>query len=175
MDRGVGVLLRVEHPDQHVGELDQPVDLEVVGDLGGVVVGEVEQHDAAQLDVLVGLGVSIESRVTWWRAGMPSHSRSSSAPSLPHTQAVAHDVVGRRTPTADSSSPVSALKVEDLPDPVAPARATTVWSAESRSRPAARAATASASSSDGVVDAAACGRGARARVRRRGRRCQSSG
>ena len=46
MDRRVGVLLRVEHPHQQVGELDQPVDLEVVGDLGGVVVGQVEQHDA---------------------------------------------------------------------------------------------------------------------------------
>ena len=38
----------------------------------------------------------------------------------------------RRPPT--SSSPVSALNVEDLPEPVAPARATTVWSAESHSR-----------------------------------------
>ena len=84
---------------------------------------------------------SIESRVTWWRAGMPSHSSSSSAPSLPQTQAVAHEVVGRRTPTAASSSPLRALKVEDLPEPVAPARATTVWSAESLRRPAARAAT----------------------------------
>ena len=64
---------------------------------------------------------SIESRVTWWRGGMPSHSSSSSAPSLPQTQAVAHDVVGRRTPTAASSRPVSALNVEDLPEPVAPA------------------------------------------------------
>ena len=89
---------------------------------------------------------SIESRVTWWRAGMPSHSSSSSAPSLPQTQAVAHEVVGRRTPTAASSSSVRALKVDDLPDPVAPARATTVWSAESLSRPVARSAVRAASS-----------------------------
>src|SRR5918994_2105722 len=89
---------------------------------------------------------SIESRVPWWRAGMPSHSSSSSAPSLPHTHAVAHEVVGRRTPTAESSSPASALKVDDFPEPVAPARATTVWSADSLSRPAARAATVVASS-----------------------------
>ena len=65
---------------------------------------------------------------------MPSHSSSSCAPSLPQTQAVAHEVVGRRTPTAESSSPVSWLNVDDLPEPVAPAIATTVWSAESRSR-----------------------------------------
>ena len=58
VDGGVGVLLRVEDPHHHVGELDEPVDLEVVGHLGGVVVGEVEQHDAAHLDVLVGLSTA---------------------------------------------------------------------------------------------------------------------
>ncbi len=89
---------------------------------------------------------SIESRVTWWRAGMPSHSRSSSAPSRPQTQAVAHEVVGRRTPTAESSSSVSALKVDDLPEPVAPASATTVCSADSLRRLAARSTTPCASS-----------------------------
>src|SRR3954447_20954824 len=89
---------------------------------------------------------SIESRVVWCRGGMPSHSSSSWAPSLPHTQAVAQEVGGRRTPPADSSSPVSALNVDDLPEPVAPAIATTVWSAESRSRPVARSTTSCASS-----------------------------
>src|SRR3546814_7774568 len=69
---------------------------------------------------------------------MPSHSRSSSAPSRPHTQALAHDVVGRRTPTAESSIPVRALKVDDLPEPVAPAIAITVCSAESFNRLEAR-------------------------------------
>ena len=48
VDGGVGVLLRVEHPHQQVGQLDQPVDLEVVGDLGGVVVGQVEEDDALE-------------------------------------------------------------------------------------------------------------------------------
>ena len=55
------------------------------------------------------------------KAGMASagtSSGSSAAPSVPQTQAVAHDVVGRRTPTAESSSPVRALNVEDLPEPV---------------------------------------------------------
>ncbi|MDT4870088.1 hypothetical protein FQZ97_1051490 [compost metagenome] len=78
---------------------------------------------------------SIESRIVWCRGGMPSHSSSSPAPSLPHTTAVAHDVVGRRMPTEESSSPVSELYVDDLPEPVAPAMATTVCRAESRSRP----------------------------------------
>ncbi len=146
VDRGVGVLLRVEDPDQQVGELDEAVDLEVVGHLGGVVVGQVEQHHALEVAVDPRASPSSESRIVWWRGGMPSHSSSSSAPALPHTQAVAHDVVGRRTPVEESSRPVSALNVEDLPEPVAPAIATTVCSAESRSRPAARPATCSTSS-----------------------------
>ena len=61
-------------------------------------------------------------------------------------QAVAYDVVGRRTPTAARSSPARALNVEDLPEPVAPASATTVCSAESRSRAPARSTTAAAGS-----------------------------
>ena len=69
---------------------------------------------------------------------MSRYSSSSSAPSLPQTQAVAHDVVGRRTPTEESSTPASALNVDDLPEPVAPASATTVWSAVRPSRVATR-------------------------------------
>src|SRR5690348_7277251 len=80
---------------------------------------------------------------------MPSHSRTSAAPCAPHTHAVAQDVVGRRTPIAARSRPDSALNVEDLPEPVAPARATIVWSADSRSRAIARCATASARSTSG--------------------------
>ena len=45
---------------------------------------------------------------------------------------------GRRTPTVDSSIPVSALNRLDLPLPVAPASATTVWSRDSARRPPAR-------------------------------------
>src|SRR4051812_47906730 len=84
--------------------------------------------------------------MTWWRGAMPRYSNSSSAPSLPHTQAVAHEVVGRRTPTEESSTPARALNVDDLPEPVAPARATTVWSAVRPSLVATRVAAASASS-----------------------------
>ena len=86
MDGGVGVLLRVEDPHQQVGQLDQPVDLEVVGDLGGVVVGQVEEHDSCM--AVSSRVSSIEPRVIWWRAGMPSHSSSSGAPASPHTHAV---------------------------------------------------------------------------------------
>ena len=45
----VGVLLWVEDPDEGVDEAHQPVHLGPVGQLGGVVVGQVEQHQAAQL------------------------------------------------------------------------------------------------------------------------------
>ena len=60
VDGRVGVLLRVEHPHQQVGELHEPVDLEVVGDLGGVVVGQVEQHQASDGVVVVAV---VEHRV----------------------------------------------------------------------------------------------------------------
>jgi hypothetical protein len=48
----VGVLLRVEHPHQQVGVLDDPVDLQVVRYLRRVVIGQVEQHQALQVGIL---------------------------------------------------------------------------------------------------------------------------
>ena len=48
MQRGVGVLLRVDDPHDEVGELEHPVDLEAVGGLDGVEVRQVEQHQAAE-------------------------------------------------------------------------------------------------------------------------------
>jgi hypothetical protein len=47
-------------------------------------------------------------------------------------------VVGRRTPTGDISNRASELNRLDLPLPVAPASATTVWSPDSASRVPAR-------------------------------------
>ena len=58
--------------------------------------------------------------MTWWRGGDAEPLQQLVGALLAPHEAVAHDVVGRRTPTADSSRPVSALKVEDLPEPVAP-------------------------------------------------------
>ena len=48
MERGVCVLLRLDDPDEEVGELDDPVHLEPVRGLDGVEVGQVEKHQAAQ-------------------------------------------------------------------------------------------------------------------------------
>ncbi len=56
VDGRVGVLLGVEHPHEQVGELDDPVDLEVMRDLGGVVVGQVEQDHTVHVVVRAGPG-----------------------------------------------------------------------------------------------------------------------
>ena len=48
VQRRVGVLLRVDHPDQHVDQLHQPIDLHPVLPLGGVVVRQVEQDQPVQ-------------------------------------------------------------------------------------------------------------------------------
>jgi hypothetical protein len=42
VQRGVGVFLRIDHPHEHVDQLDQPVDDQPVLDLGRVVVRQVE-------------------------------------------------------------------------------------------------------------------------------------
>ena len=91
------------------------------------------------------------------------------APSAPQAHAIVHDVVGRRTPMAASSRPVSALNVEDLPDPVAPASATTVWSPDSASRAPARSATAAASSTRASSSRPRAARGRLVAGRRSGR------
>ena len=147
VDRGVGVLLRVEDPDEQVGELDEAVDLEVVRRprWSRGRAGRAARRPRGRGRPGRSRGASPASSGA--ARGCRATPAGSAAPALPHTQAVAHEVVGRRTPVEDSSRPVRALKVEDLPEPVAPAIATTVCSAESRSRPAARLATCSTSSS----------------------------
>ena len=49
---GVCVLLRVDHPDQHVDQLDQAVDLLAVCGLCGVVVGQIDQDQAVERRVV---------------------------------------------------------------------------------------------------------------------------
>ena len=49
MQRGIGVFLRVDHPDHRVDQLDQPIHLEPVGGLRRVVVRQVEQDQPVQL------------------------------------------------------------------------------------------------------------------------------
>ena len=48
MKRGVGVLLRLDDPDEEIGKLDDFVHLEPVRRLDGVEVGQVEKHEALQ-------------------------------------------------------------------------------------------------------------------------------
>ena len=49
MQRRVRVLLRLDHPDEEVGELDDPVHLEAVRGLDGVEVGQVEEDEAVRV------------------------------------------------------------------------------------------------------------------------------
>lgn len=72
------------------------------------------------------LASSVPFDGTRWRRGTSSQSSRSPGSSVPQATAIAFDVVGRRTPAEASSVPLSALNVDDLPEPVAPASATTV-------------------------------------------------
>jgi hypothetical protein len=49
VQRLVRVLLRIDDPDEQVNELDEAIDLEPVVELGGVVIGQVEQDQAVEL------------------------------------------------------------------------------------------------------------------------------
>ena len=69
-----------------------------------------------------------------YRGATPSQSSSGPDPATLHTQACASLVAGRVTPTGEKSAPDSRLNSADLPLPVPPARATTVWLPDSRSR-----------------------------------------
>ncbi|MCP9949685.1 hypothetical protein LUX33_15625 [Actinomadura madurae] len=51
VQRRVRVLLRVDHPDEQVGDRDEPVDLGAVHRLDGVVVGQVDEDEALQAGV----------------------------------------------------------------------------------------------------------------------------
>ena len=100
-------------------------------DLARVEVGQVEQHqpveraDRARRQP-AGRAVPASCRTTCGRP-TPSQSSSSDRRRRPRGRPSA-DVVGRRAPMAATSPPTRALKREDLPLPVAPASATTVWS-----------------------------------------------
>ena len=63
-----------------------------------------------------------------WRFRTSSQSSSASLPWTPQMPASGSVVVGRRTAAVAISSPLTALKSDDLPLPVAPKKPTTVWS-----------------------------------------------
>ncbi|SII65606.1 Uncharacterised protein [Mycobacteroides abscessus subsp. abscessus] len=76
---------------------------------------------------------SADSRHVRLRSGTRSQLRMSCPPS-PQTHAVGREVVGLRTPTRAMSRPATALNNDDLPEPVDPAKATTVKSSPRSSR-----------------------------------------
>ena len=87
------------------------------------------------------------ARAYRWRRCTFSQSSSGATPCIPHTHACTCLVVGLVTPGGEKVAPDRALNSVDLPLPVPPASATTVWLLDSRSRSPARLSTASASSS----------------------------
>ena len=77
VERGVGVLLRIDHPHEHVDDAHEAVDLLAVGDLRRVVVGQVEEHEAVQGRVVDhGLLVDAQPRQQPGRVGAASSSPS---------------------------------------------------------------------------------------------------
>ena len=48
MDRGIAVLLRVGHPEQEIGQVGEPLHLELVRPFDRVVVGQVDQDQAVE-------------------------------------------------------------------------------------------------------------------------------
>ena len=76
---------------------------------------------------------------------MSSQSSRSCGSRAPQPTAIALAVVGRRTATSANAVPLTALNRLDLPDPVAPAKAITVWPPVNEIRSPARSTTASAS------------------------------
>ena len=135
VERGVGVLLRVDDPHEQVGERDDAVGLAAVRGLDGVEVGQVEEHEPGRARAVpaVAAGHARASRAARRRRHpTPPRWRSTSS-------------AGGRS-SATRSAPASALKSVDLPAPVGPASATTVASSPSPSRSPARRATALAAS-----------------------------
>ncbi len=110
----VGVLLRVDHPDDQVDQGQQPVDLQPVrlaarsrsraGRAGPGRAAPTRRRRRAAL-----------SRMKRCRGSTPIQSRSWLAPSSgPQTQACATPVVGRRTPTGERSSRASGVEEAGL-------------------------------------------------------------
>lgn len=140
---GVGVLLRIDDPDDGVDERQDAVDLLTVLHGRRVVVGEVHQNEAAQLRVAVGAldGASAQPPGD---AEPVDERRGAVAPT-------ARDGCGGGglgcTPVSEIATPASALNSADLPLPVALTRATTVCCPESLRRAAASSRTRLASES----------------------------
>lgn len=142
VEGGVGVLLRVDDPDDRVDQRQYAVDLVPVRDDGGVVVRQVDQDETLQFLVPVAAREGLRRSLP----GMASRSSSPAAPS-DQTQAMGADVVGLRSPVSEIGTSASALNSADFPLPVAPAMATTVWRDESRCRVEASSSTRPASAS----------------------------
>ena len=143
----VGVLLRVDHPDDQVDEAEQPVDLQPVGPLDRVEVGQVEQHQPAQRRPRRRRRARSPGRSGGGAARRSSRAAWPRRPGCPTRRRARRRWSGAARRPARASCWASALNRLDLPLPVAPASATTVWSRDSASRVPARSTTVCAATS----------------------------
>ncbi len=56
MDGRIGVLLRIDDPDQHVHQLHQPIYLQAMVQLGGVMIRQVQQYQPVQGRIRLRIG-----------------------------------------------------------------------------------------------------------------------
>ena len=138
MQDPVAVLLRVDHPDHLVDQAEQPVHLEPVPAFHRVEVGQVEQHQPAQRRLVVAVQRALPDEPLPWQHADPVEQPVGRARAGPRRRRARRRWSAGVRPTGDSFSRASALNRLDLPLPVLPASATTVWSRESASRLPAR-------------------------------------
>ncbi len=146
VESGVRVLLRVDDPDHGVHEGEDPVDLAAVCGDGGVVVGQVDEDESLEGLVAGAAGEGAAAQAAG--DGQPVEEPGGA---VGPGAGDGGSGGGPAQAGLETGTPASALMRLDLPLPVAPAMATTVWRADSRCRAAAS---------------------SRTRPLRRGRRCR---
>jgi hypothetical protein len=57
MNGGVGVLLRIDDPDQHVDQLHQPIDLHPMVEFGGIMIRKIKQHETVECSIQRRIGL----------------------------------------------------------------------------------------------------------------------
>ena len=118
---GVGVFLRIEDPDEDVHEPHHPLHNLPVGRPGRVEVGQVQKDQPGAV-----VGEPLHRGSSMALPDLQPVQQRIAALGRPRCPPAAPMVVGRRTAAVAISSPLTALKSDDLPLPVAPKNPTTV-------------------------------------------------
>jgi hypothetical protein len=106
----VRVLLRVDDPDDQVDQAEQPVDLDPVGRLDGVEVGQVEQHQPAQRRLVVAVECALPDEPVARQHADPVEQPVGALQVAPHA-GVRH--AGRRPADADRREVEAGQRVEE--------------------------------------------------------------